>query len=106
MHFVCYSCYPVIVVQLLSGMFAVHNVMSGPAPVRKLVFVFLQESESLSKLYCSGHVHLTSGGSLQLEPTGINYHYYIICPYNAGQGIGKATQAVMYVLLLHFSIML
>ena len=40
MHFVCYSCYPVIVVQLLSRMFAVHNVMSGPVPVRKLVFVF------------------------------------------------------------------
>ena len=36
-----------------SGMFAVHNVMSYTALVRKLVFVFLQESESLSKLYCS-----------------------------------------------------
>ena len=102
MHFVCYSCYPVIVVQLLSRMFAVHNVMSGPAPVRKLVGVYL----FFTKLYCSGHVHLTSGGSLQLEPTEINYHYYIICPYNAGQGIGKATQAVIYVLRLHFSIML
>ena len=39
-----------------SGMFAVHNVMSCPALVRKLVFVFLQESESLSKFYCSGYM--------------------------------------------------
>ena len=102
MHFVCYSCYPVIVVQLLSRMFAVEPYIT--------LWVALLLSGNLylffTKLYCSGHVHLTSGGSLQLEPTGINYHYYIICPYNAGQGIGKATQAVIYVLLLHFSIML
>ena len=39
-----------------SGMFAVHNVMSCSALVRKLVFVFLQESESLSKFYCSGYM--------------------------------------------------
>ena len=51
MHFVCYSCYPVIVVQLLSGMFAVHNVMSGPAPVRKLVFVFFYKRVKASQNY-------------------------------------------------------
>ena len=39
-----------------SGMFAVNNVMSCPALVRKLVFGFLQESELLSKLYCSGNL--------------------------------------------------
>ena len=51
-----------------SGMFAVFNVRSCPALVRKLVFFFLQESESLSKLYCSGYyVDLTSGGNFQLE---------------------------------------
>ena len=39
-----------------SGLFAVNNVMSCPALVRKLVFGFLQESELLSKLCCSGHL--------------------------------------------------
>ena len=38
-----------------SGMFAVHNVMSFPARVRKLVFGFYK-SESLSKFYCSGYM--------------------------------------------------
>ena len=60
-----------------SGMFAVHNVMSCPALVRKLVFGFLQGSESLSKFYCAGYVHLPSGGSLQLESTGINCYMCI-----------------------------
>ena len=46
--------------------------MCCPALVRKLVFGFLQESKSLSKFSCSAIVHMTSGGSLQLEPTGIN----------------------------------
>ena len=53
-----------------SGMFAVHNVMSCPALVRKLVFGF---SILLFRLY----VHLTSGGSLQLEPTGISCYMSI-----------------------------
>ena len=39
-----------------SGMFAEHNVTSCPVPVRELVFVFLQESQSLSKLYRSGYL--------------------------------------------------
>ena len=47
---------------------------------------------------------LTPGGSLQLEQIG-NKLLYV---HNAGHGIGyiKATQAVIYMLLLHYSIML
>ena len=66
-----------------SGMFAVHNVMSCPALVRKLVFVFYKRVKASQILLFRLYVHLTSGGSLQLEPTGINIYVH-----NAGQGIG------------------
>ena len=55
----------------------IHSGKTRSAPPKRML-ARTPMSESLSKLYCSGHVHLTSGGSLQLEPTGINYHYYII----------------------------
>ena len=65
-----------------SGMFAVHNVMSCPALVRKLVFGFYKRVKASQILLFRLYVHLTSGGSLQLEPTGINIYVH-----NAGQGI-------------------
>ena len=65
------------------GMFAVHNVMSCPALVRKLVFGFYKRVKASQILLFRLYVHLTSGGSLQLEPTGINIYVH-----NAGQGIG------------------
>ena len=62
-----------------SGMFAVHNVMSCPALVRKLVFGFYKRvkasQNSIVQVYI--YVHLTSGGSLQLEPTGISCYMSI-----------------------------
>ena len=66
-----------------SGMFAVHNV-EVPCSCQETCIWFLQESESLSKFYCSGYVPLTSSGSLQLEPTGISCYYV----HNDGHGIG------------------
>ena len=66
-----------------SGMFAVHNVMSCPALVRKLVFGFYKRVKASQIILFRLYVHLTSGGSLQLEPTGINIYVH-----NAGQGIG------------------
>ena len=61
-----------------SGMFAVHNVMSCPALVRKLVFGFYKRVKaSQNSIVQAIYVHLTSGGNLQLEPTGINCYMSI-----------------------------
>ena len=60
------------------SMFAVHNVMSCPALVRKLVFGFYKR------------VKASQNSIVQVEPTGISCY---------GQGIGS-----FYMLLLHFSI--
>ena len=58
-----------------SGMFAVHNVMSCPALVRKLVFGFYKRVKA-SQNYIVQAI-LTSGGHLQLEPTGISCYMSI-----------------------------
>ena len=47
-----------------SGMFAVHNVMSCPALVRKFVFGFTRELKPLKIVLFGISVDLTSGGSL------------------------------------------
>ena len=62
-----------------SGMFPVHNVMSCPALVRKLVFGFYKrvKASQNSIVQAINYVHLTSGGSLQLEPTGISCYMSI-----------------------------
>ena len=50
-----------------SGMFAVHNVMSRPALVRKLTFGFYKRVKASQHYIVQAvlYVHLTSGGSLQ-----------------------------------------
>ena len=55
-----------------SGMSAVRNVMSCPALVRKLVFGCTRERKPLKIVLFGISVDLKSGGSLQLEQTGIN----------------------------------
>ena len=85
-----------------SGMFAVHNVMSCPALVRKLVFSFYKRVKASQNSIVQAiriYVHLTSGGNLQLEPTGINCYMSTTL---ASVGYGLSLQAVIYMLLLHF----
>ena len=56
-----------------SGMFAVNNVMNCPALVRKLVFVFLQDSgKPLRIVLFRLSVALTSGGNTKFDRTGRN----------------------------------
>ena len=57
-----------------SGMFAVHNVISCPVLVRKLVFGFYRRVKASQNSIVQAiiYVHLTSGGSLLLEPTEIS----------------------------------
>ena len=47
-----------------SGMFAVHNVMSCPAFVKKLYLVFTRELTTLKIVLFEIYVDLISGGSL------------------------------------------
>ena len=84
-----------------SGMFAVHNVMSCPALVRKLVYGFykrVKASQNKIVLFRPS-VDLTSGGSLQLEQTGINCYISTTLLYfhNAGH-----TSYLLYVVFAFF----
>ena len=83
-----------------SCMFAAHNVMSCPALVRKLVFGFYKRVKashnSIVQAICASDIWWKS--SIRAN---WNKLLYVHRP-NAGQG----TQAVIYMLLLHFSIVL
>ena len=76
MHFVCFSVYPVIVMQaacLLYIMLWVALPLS-----ENLYLFFIRELKPLKIVLFGISVDLTSGGSLQIEQTGTNcYIYYI-----------------------------
>ena len=83
-----------------SGMFAVHNVMSCPALVRKLVFGFYKRVKAsqncIVRAICGSDIN-------HIGRANWNKLLYF---HNAGQGIGQATKTVIFMLLLLFSIML
>ena len=81
MPFVCYSCYPVIVVQAAC---LLYNVMSCPALVRKLVFGFYKRvkasQNSIVQAICASDIWWKS--SIRANWNKLLY------VHNAGQGIG------------------